>query len=507
MAMDLDRFMVGAFAVGKVYPAASRGFHDTTVFGTGGWKLVPSGKGKTFRVMAEHFLIDDLVVDEEECRDDLEPVNTYHRTPMSAARLIKQYASGKDAASKERKQAILAAKGKVTGSWVGQRQIPSNRCMVIEAIHVDPDGGPGRRVVAVEGCILEDQEWEFPWHPYVILHWTLPLSGFYGDGIVYRQYGRQQRITYMYRWVQKCHDQFATPRAWVDPMGGPPVMQMSNEIGAVVSSRKPPVFQTQQVVPPEVYRWIDNLERGGFEDEGISQASASNQLPPGLESAPAQREYSFKEGSRFAPVSQRWEQAVAVETAKKMIAMYRAAFVADGEGARMEWADRGLRETLDWADVNLDTEAYQIRAEASSLESLSPSSRTQAAIELSQTGWITPAEGRALLGHPDLEKSDQIGSSPRRYALWVLRKLLRGESVAVNENANLAELDAVVRGGYLDAITRNCPPDIQANLEMYLEELSELMKPPPMAPGGPGAPMPALADPAAQGMPAPFPGG
>jgi hypothetical protein len=35
--------MVGAYRVGDVYQAAGRGFHDSTVFGTGGWKLVPTG--------------------------------------------------------------------------------------------------------------------------------------------------------------------------------------------------------------------------------------------------------------------------------------------------------------------------------------------------------------------------------------------------------------------------------------------------------------------------------
>jgi hypothetical protein len=210
---------------------------------------------------------------------------------------------------------------------------------------------------------------------------------------------------------------------------------------------------------------------------------------------------------------------VAVETAYKMIAMYRSAALASSEGASMPWADRHLREQIDWESVQLEENAYQIRPEASSLEALSPSSRTQAAIELSQTGWITPQEGRSLLGHPDLEKSDQLGSAPRRYAMWVLRELMKGKQVAVNEYAHLETLHEVVQNGYLDAITRKLPPDLIANLEGYLEELDVLMTPPaaPQAPGMPpmdpmaaaaGNPMtPALADPAAMGMPAPFPGG
>lgn len=506
MAMDLDKFMIGAYEIGNVYKTAARCFHDSTVFGTSAWKLVPTGAGKSFRVDCEHVLIDDLVVDEDECREHSEPVNTYHRVPMRADALVRQYAQG-DAGkkiskeSKARREAIAAAKGGRGSDWPGGRTVRPDSCIVVEAIHVC--GTRGRRVVAVAGCTLVDEAWEFDWHPYVVLHWAPPLSGFYGDGIAYRQYGRQQRITYLYRWIQRCHDLFATPRAWVDPAGGPPTMQLSNEIGQVILSRRPPVFQTQQVVPPEVYRWLDGLERGTFDDEGISQATASNQLPSGIESAPAQREYSFKEGNRFAPVSQRWEHAVAVETPKKMIAMYRAA-AGDGEGAAVPFHSRKLRQTIDWSAASLEEDAYMIRAEASSLESLSPSSRTQAAIELSQTGWITPSEGRSLLGHPDLERSDQIGSAPRRYAEWVLLQLMRGTAMAVNEFADLVELRKVVQGGYLDAVTRNAPEQLLANLERYLDELTAIEPPPPAPPAPP--PAAAMADPAAMGMPLPLGG-
>lgn len=517
MATDLDRFMVGAYEAGDVYHQAARAFHDSTVFGTGVYKLVPSGSGQKFRVRSEHVLIDDLVVDEDECREHLEPVNTYHRVPMRADALIRKYAQGNDRKSRERRAAIEAAKGQLSSGWPGSRYVAPDKVIVIEAIHVDEDNpGRSRRVLCVEGVALEDGDWEFPWHPYVVLWWATPPSGFYGDGIAYRQFGRQQRITYLYRWAQRCHDLFATPRAWVDPAGGPPTLQMSNEIGAIIMTRRPPVFQTPSIIPPEVYRWIDMLERGAFEDEGISQASAANQLPPGIESAPAQREYSFKESSRFAPVSQRWEDAVAVETCRKMLAMYRAAG-SGGKGASIPWADRKLRQVIDWAVVKkLEDDAYQIRPEASSLESLSPAARTQAAIELSQTGWIGPEEGRRLLGHPDLEESNDIDTAPRQYAEYVLQQLLRNEPMAVCEYADLSEVHKVVVAGYLLAKMRGAPNGILANIERYLEELDSVQATAnqaaasmnAMAGGGPaGAPQPGMSPQAAQGSPVALPGG
>ena len=465
-AEDLDQFLVGAYKRAGIYDVAPRAFHDSTVFGTGAWKYVPRGKGEDFHVATERVMIDDLVVDEEECRDHLEPENTYHRILVRTEALVRRYAADNPDLAHRLRTTFQ------TGTWP-TRHVPIGRSVLVEAIHVpDPDhpDGKARRVLCVEGAVLADEEWPYPFHPYTVLWWALPLSGFYGDGIAYRQFGRQQRITYTYRWIQRCHDLFATPRAWVDPAGGPPTLQMSNELGALVLSRRPPAFDpVPRVVPPEVYRWLDELERGGYEDEGISQVSASNQLPPGIESAPAQREYSFKESQRFAPVSQRWEEAVAVEAAEKMTAMYARASARLKNRPKVKWADQKLIHRIEWPDM--DADAYVIRPEASSLESLSPASRYQAALELAQTGWITPNEGRQLIGHPDLKEAADLDNSPRNYAMMVLRRLWRGEIVPLDELAELQTLDEVVRKGRLLAIQRGAPAKIVDNMSRFLEAL------------------------------------
>jgi hypothetical protein len=249
-------------------------------------------------------------------------------------------------------------------------------------------------------------------------------------------------------------------------------MQMSNEIGQVIMARRPPVFEQKQVIPPEVYRWLDQLERGGYEDEGISEVSAQNQLPPGLESAPAQREYSFKEGQRFAPVSQRWEHAIAVDTAKKTVAFFRHNFASTKAKPTVKWANRKFIETISWPD--LDEKAYVIRPEASSLDALSPSARTQSALELAQTGWISPQEGRALVAHPDLRESDDLGTAGESYAKKVLQRLRRGERVVVDEYADLLSLDRIVRQGRLLASNREAPQRILDGMSRYLDELDAL---------------------------------
>jgi hypothetical protein len=515
LAEDLDQFTVAQYQQGKLYDVAPRVFHDTTVFGTGAWKYVARGKGKNFRLSYERVLMDDLVIDEDECRDHLEPQNVYHRIVVRKEAVIKKYASG-DSIRDRLLRGHIGANPQVKG-WPG-RYVPDGCIVIVEATHVDPEG-KSRRVLACEGAVLSDTVWPFDFHPYTFLWWAPPISGFYGDGIAYRQYGRQQRITYMYRWIQRCHDIFATPRAWVDPAGGVPTMQMSNEIGQVIMARRPPTFEQKQVIPPEVYRWLDELERGGYEDEGISQVSANNQLPPGLESAPAQREYSFKEGQRFAPVSQRWENAIAVECAYKTIEFFRQNAKSSQERPTVTWSNRTFVSQIEWPD--LKDQVFVIRPEASSLDALSPSARTQSALELAQTGWITPAEGRALVSHPDLRESDDLGNAGITYAKMVLKLLRKGEHVAVDEYADLVALDDVVRKGRLLAVQRSAPQKIIDNMSRYLDELDALKQQIQMAMqaqmagampgaegGAPGAPpIPGIAQASINNpVPAPFSG-
>jgi hypothetical protein len=507
-AEDMNKFTMGAYDRAGIYTVAPRAFHDSTWAGTGGWTYVTRGTGDDFRVYAERCLIDDIIVDEDECREHLEPQNIYHRVTVRVDSLIKRYCSGESAREREMRQKILAAKG----NWP-QMAVPADRVVLVRAYHIDPDdSSKNRRMLAVNGCVLVDEAWPHPWHPFTFLWWAMPITGFYGDGIAYRQYGRQLRITYLYRWIHRVQELYATPTAWVDPMGGPPVMHMNNEIGRIIMARRPPEFQVHNVVPPEMYKWVDELERGTFEDEGINQMTSAGSLPPGVDSAPAQRELVFKENQRFAPVSQRWEEAVGVEPATKIIGLYREHMKTHEGKLTMRWADRKFIYQVDWPDLAEDQ--YVIRPEASNLDSLSPAARTQGALELAQTGWLTPEEGRSLLAHPDLRAADELANAPTAYAKQILWRMMKGEGgIPVDEHSDLMILEKVVRRGRLLCIVRKAPPEITDEMARFLDRIDEVkqqlaqtMAMQQMAAMGPqgGGAAPALAPPPQGDMSVPF---
>lgn len=476
-ADDLDQFMVGAYTAGHLYEVAPRAFHDSTIFGTGGWKYVSRGSGEKFRVSYERVLIDDVVVDEEENRVDcFNPPNIYHRMIVRTDAIIRKYAAGDSKEDASLRARLLATGNTQWADWPGIH-VTHNHSILIEATHVDRDD-PSRnvRVLAVDGVLLKAEKFPFAFQPYTFLWWALPITGFYGDGIAYRQFGRQERITYMHRWIQTVLDRFATPTAWVDPVGGPPTLQMSNELGKIIMARRPPAFQTQQLITGEIWHWLNKLEHDGFEDEGMNQQMTAGEPPPGIESAPAQREAVWRQGQRFFPVSQRWEYAVAVETAMKTAAIYKRA-AETGTKPQVRWADRKLMFTMKWPD--LEDNAYLIRPDASSLDALSPSARMQSALELAQTGWIDKDEGRALVAHPDLRASDALDNAPTTYAKYVLHCLWRGQAIQVDEKAELTTLMRIIKQGRLLAITKGVEksaPNVLRALDEYLDSLDATMK-------------------------------
>lgn len=497
-AMQLDKFLVGIYAQGKIYAAAQTAFRDSTIFGTGAYILREKTK-PNWHVVAERILIDDLIVDEQECTEIPQPPNYYLRHLMPVQKAINKYAP-KD---RDAQDAIVAAAGKTPSAWPGQRNVAKDHVVVVEAWHLGEDGSHN---IVVEGYELLKEKWKEDWAPIVVLYWSPPVSGFYGDGVAYRQYGRQKRINYLYRWVQRCQDLIAVPRVWVDATNGPLRVQISNEIGEIVGVRgNPPVFQTPQAVGQEIYHWLDQLEAGGFEDEGISQMSASNQLPQGIESAPAQREFSFKEGQRFAPVSQRWEDAVARETAHKSLALYKRHYERTSVSEKVKWVNRKLVEQIEWDDVDLDTAQYEIRVEASSLSDLSPSGRLQAAIELSQTGWIPPEEGRRLLEHPDLDRTDKKYNAAIEYAEWVSAELMNERYHSPCEYGDLQLQQETVKADLLNVEMGSGPESIMKMQRQFLGECDALLNP-PMQPGMPPGTIPGTPTPQPNGIQAPGPG-
>ena len=485
----LDLAMVGAFRKANVWAKMQRAFRDATILGSSAIKLVIKSK-KGF-VDVERVLIEDIIVDEQEYQTrDGDPFNVFQVKVVDKNVLLKQFPKSADL--------IKKAAAHDTIKWGGYRDVASDKVLIVEAWHREEGGGEGRHVIACKEGVLFDGGWKYDWFPFVFFHWSEPISGFYGQGLAELLCGRQLNINSLYRFIRRGHELTIVPRVFVDTSNSLIKSQLTNEIGTIIPTRggKPPTFYTPQAFTSELYNWLNTLERGGFDEAGISMMSAANQLPQGIESAPAQREYSYKEGQRFAPVSQRFEDAY-TELALKMVIFYKELNRTNGGSTKVTFSNNKFMRSIPWKDVDMENDQYEIHIDASSMDTLSPAGRIQSVIELSQTGWIDRPEGRALLRHPDLVAADEIDNAGVKWAKFVAMKIGQGadwrdyapdgavEDVYENYRTVRAQLTRVRQGGGSREL-------IDSHLQ-YLKACEEILntKPPQPAPQGPaeaGAP-------------------
>lgn len=456
-AVDADLFLIGAYQRAKVYEVMPQAFLDSTVTGTGTVELVPVGKGKDYRVELRRVFPAEVVVPEWQCESSPRGyTERYKVTRVSRAQLKRRYPkvdlSGlhvDDTKTKPKMGLASYHSDVVNGDFsLTQRGYAGNTSVwVIEAYHISE--GLRRKVVATQGMVLEDMTWPHKHFPFIDLWWVHPGSGFYGNGITYRQWAKQERLNFLHKMVHKGQNLMVNPRIFNMP-GTPPTTQAVADVGTIVPGRADPKFLEQRAFGPEIYGWIETLFRAGLEDEGISLASASNALPPGLDSAPAQQQYSFKEAQRFAPVSLRYETAIAEEFGRLLLAFYAEAASRYGRGEfpRTRVMGHGWLQMVEWPDLDLDQDEFHIRLGASSLDTLSPAGRTQEAMNMVQMGLTSAKRARMLIKHPDLEYEDRLTLSAEAYAEAFAASCMQGERPPIDPVTDLVVLREAVTAAY-----------------------------------------------------------
>ncbi len=466
VASQLDLFLMGAFYAGEVYYEFPLAFKDNTICGTGTLAFIPRGEGKDFRVDVKRIHPCEVVIPERQCLSSPKDYTERYRVTRESTRSLQKKYSKECICSNDYSLTLRGSTAKDT-VWV------------IEAIHISPAGR--RRVVVAPGVVLEDEEWPYPFFPYVDLWWTYPSSGFYGDGIAFRQGAKQSRIDYLYTYIHKALNNHLTIKVFNGPNASPTVHKLGG-FAEAVAGRADPKFVEMPPPSEAVYRNIDDLYRAGMEEEGISTHTAANQLPSGLTTAPAQQEYSFKEGQRFSPQAQRYEYAIAIATAERLIGMYQHAAMAYGEGARVTLTGRDFITVVDWPDVDIEAQEFKLVIGASSIETQSPAGRQQKAQTLLQAQLIGPVEARIMMANADLAHMDALALATRNYCQVFSHRLLLGEVPAIDPDVDLVELVKTLHESYhrVAAIDlRKSDPEsrrVLANIRDRIEEADRLMK-------------------------------
>jgi hypothetical protein len=471
-ARKLDRFIFAEYQSHNVYSEAVKTFRDACVFGTGFLKIfADEGKPCFERVMP-----DEVLVDEREAMAG-PPPQMHHRKLVDREVLKGLYPEQKDEIDR----------AQITDEWkyVSYRNSLVSQIVVIESWYLPIGDMPGRHVICIENETLLDEEWVRDDFPFAVLRWSEPLAGFYGQGLAEQLAGIQLRINKLNKFIDRTQELVATPRFLVPHGSRVKDSHINNAPGSIIhyTGGKPPTVWVGQAVSGEIFKRLEDLKASAFEFAGISMLSAQSRKPAGLESGVALREYSDIETARFAIQSQMYEQFF-LECANRLLIVAKEVY-QDNSDYSAHWRDdrNNLVKTIKWDSVDMESDRFVLKIEASSVLSKTPAARKSDITDLMAMGAITPEDTMRLLGHPDLDRFRDLEEADQREAEAVVEALLDGELESPEPLQNLPLTIDYVHKAYLKAKRDGAPENILAVMQAWITKARDMLQeaaPPPM---------------------------
>lgn len=461
---------------------------DSVIAGTGILRIEPNEMGDGITV--ERVLPLQLLVDDVSCVD-VAPQDFYICKPVSKDRLMDLYPEQADAIRASGPPPTLA-----NYNFWGGRNAPSSMdrendiAGVVEAWHCKsgPNAPPGRHVVATSQCVLLDEEYDFEDPPLAFLRPVPPQQGWWPELIVDRAAPLQLELNkYAARTADALH-LHARPIIFIDKSIGEIKPQITNGVGSIipVNGGGSGVRQfSPAAMNPEVYNWMRELKGLIFEVLGISQLSAQSLKPAGLNSGAAIRAYNDTQSRRFINFERAWED-LHVDIARLMVRAERQVNASAGVVVKRY----GARVRVQWEDIDLDDDSFEITLMPASALPNTPGGRLAALHDMKDLGVIDEEDVIRMADVPDLKHVRDAKVAPREIIEWQIHKILSGEEdlggARPMPEQNLQLCVEMASRSLQSAYLQGAPADRLDLLRDYMGEAQQLLS---LAQGPPPAPV------------------
>lgn len=491
-AQKLELMVEGEYDRNDVYEQAAQGFLDAAKTGITGLK-VTSENGL---VCIERVLPGELVVDPVEAQTGTTRT-LYHTFPCDVETLRALYADDQD---KLKALESVEEMSPELFPWL-PRDTLVYQVQVVEAWRL-PDGtlddegklNPGRRVLSVRGVTLEDEPWTRTRFPVALWKYEPQSMGFVGRSAVGNLRSIQLELNDLLAKKQDAIGMSAWIRWLVEGNSQVSAEQLGNTPHEVIRyTGIAPQQQNVSAVPAEIFREVADLIQRGYDQEGVSQMSASARKPGGLDSGAALREYQDIESRRFLIKIRSYERWLGVHLAR-IVVDEKIAAAERGEAEQVAVSVRRGRKSylgkVDWKDCVLEEGTYGIRVfPASSLPS-SPAGRMATVEQWVAAGWLTREQGMALLDFPDIDDFTSLELAPYEIVLDAIEDMLEDGEYHPPEPAQDLELaKKLAQSAYLRARYDGCPEENTELLLRYMGDCDALLQMAAMA----AAPAPQMA--------------
>lgn len=413
LAKQLNNFLNGEFYQTKAYELGALMFRDAAVLGTGVLKIYEDGD---HRVAIERKLCTEILVD---------PNDSLYGEPrqMYEVKLIDRSVLA-EAFPKYRSQIERAEQAYVDNSNESNQTI-SDQVMVVEGWRLPSSShsNDGRHAIACSEGVIFEEEYTKKKFPFVFLHYSPRMLGFWGQGLSEQLMGTQVEINKLLMTISSAINLVGVPRVFVEDGSKVVKAHLNNNIGSVVTYRgTKPSYEVAPCVPAELYGQLQRLVEYAYQQSGISALSATSQKPAGLNSGTALREYDDLQSDRFAALAKRYDNMY-VDLAYQVIDLAKDIADRDGEYQTVYPNKNGTKQ-IDLPKADMLKDPFIIQCYDVSSLPRNPAARKQEVIEMMQAGLITPQEGRRLLDYTDIEQVDKLANAGEERILQILDQIV-----------------------------------------------------------------------------------
>lgn len=413
LAKKLNNFIQGELYQTKTYEKATLILRDALVTGTGILKIYETADHK---VGVERKLKTEVFVDPNESMYG-DPRQIYEIKLMDRAVLIDNF----PAAASILKMAEVAYPDNSADST----KTVSDLVMVVEGWRLPSgkDSDDGRHTIACTAGPLIDEEFTKDKLPFVFLHYSPRLLGFWAQGLAEQLMGTQLEINSLLYTISKSIKLVGVPRVFVEDGSKVVKAHLNNDVGSIVTYRgTKPQYEVAPCVPAELYEQLQRLINYGYQQCGVSSMQAGGEKPAGLDSGEAQRVYDDIATDRFATLSRRYDNLF-IDIAYAIID--KAKDIAEEEGEyQTVYPNKNGTKQIDLPEADLLKNPFVIQCFNQSSLPRDPAGRMAKITEMIQSGMITVKEGRRLLDYPDLDQVEKLANASEERILQILDEII-----------------------------------------------------------------------------------
>lgn len=413
LAKKLNNFIQGEFYHSKAYEKATIVLRDALVEGTGCMKVF---EGPDNKVAIERVLLTELLVDPNEAMYG-EPRQLYQLKLVDRQVLANLFPKAKSN--------VEDASQAFPDNSADSSKSVSDLVMVVEGWRLPsiPGGDDGMHIISSSAGMLFEEKWTKDRFPFVFLHYSPRLMGFWAQGLAEQLMGTQMEINSLLLTISRAIKVVGVPRVFVEEGSKVAGTAFNNDIGVIIKYRGiKPSFEVAPAVPQEMYAQLQRLIDYGYQQCGVSMMQASSQKPAGLNSGEAIRSYDDISTDRFASLSRRYDNMF-IDLAYQIVELAKEICERDGEYSTIYPGKNGVKK-IDLPAASETKNPFVIQCFNMSSLPREPAGRMQKVTEMITSGMISIKEGRRLLDYPDLEQMETLANASEERIFQILDEIV-----------------------------------------------------------------------------------